>query len=318
MKASSIAALADRRITLEHLRAFVAVAETGSFQSAGREIYRSQSAVTQSLQKLEEYLNCQLLERRQGHVLGLTKPGVRLLPEVKEILGRLDNVVGNLQRPELKGHIALGIPDSFNTNQIQSAVARCTSMNKELKVQVTAGLSADLAEKLEQGLLDVVILQQHCNYAAPHCPSYQHVLLEERLHWVTDNWDNYRHLDELPLITFSEGCTSYRSAALEALAKAEKPYYFSFVSGSYESIRKAISSGFGVGVLPESEVGEKHVILTAEEGFPELPIVYVLLQTKSESRVIRQFCDMLKSLPDFSRKQRLDSQPKSGPYAALA
>lgn len=307
MTTITAAALADRRITLEHLRAFVAVADTGGFQSAGQEIYRSQSAITQSLQKLEEYLNCQLLERRKGHVLGLTDHGERFLPEIKEILGRLDNVVGIIQRPEMKGHIALGIPDSFNTTQIQSAVARCVAMNKGLKVQVTAGLSADLADKLEQGLLDVVILQQHCNYAAPNCPAYEHVLLEERLHWVTNNWESFRNLDELPLITFSDGCTSYRSAALEALAKDGRPYYFAFVSGSFESIRSAISSGFGVGVLPENEIDDKHVILTAEDGFPELPTVYVLLQTKSESRVIRQFCDLLKNLPDFNRKQKLDS-----------
>ena len=307
MTTITAAALADRRITLEHLRAFVAVADTGGFQSAGQEIYRSQSAITQSLQKLEEYLNCQLLERRKGHVLGLTDHGERFLPEIKEILGRLDNVVGIIQRPEMKGHIALGIPDSFNTTQIQSAVARCQAMNKGLKVQVTAALSADLSEKLEQGLLDVVILQQHCQFAAPSHPLYEHVLLEERLHWVTSNWDHFRHLEELPLITFAEGCTSYRSAALEALAKDGRPYYFSFVSGSYESIRSAISSGFGVGVLPENEIEENQVILTADDGFPELPKVLVLLQTKSESRVIRQFCDLLKNLPDFSRKHKLDS-----------
>lgn len=307
MNSSTLAVLADRRITLEHLRAFVAVAKTGGFQSAGQEIFRTQSAVTQSLQKLEEYLNCQLLERRKGHLLGLTDRGERLLPEVRDILSRLDNVVGIIQRPELKGHIALGIPDSFNTTQIQSAVARCVAMNRGLKVQVTAGLSADLAEQLEIGQLDVVILQQHCNYAGPYCPSYEEVLLEERLHWVTSNWAAFRDLEELPLITFSEGCTSYRAAALEALARDGRPYYFSFVSGSYESIRGAVSSGFGVGVLPESEIDEKHVILGAEEGFPELPTVYVILQTKSDSRVIRQFCDLLKGLPDFNRKQHLDA-----------
>lgn len=304
---STTAALADRRITLEHLRAFVAVADTGGFQSAAHKIYRTQSAITQSLQKLEEYLNCQLLERRKGHMLGLTDHGERFLPEVKEILGRLDSVVGIIQRPEMKGHIALGIPDSFNTTQIQSAVARCAAMNKGLKVQVTAGLSADLADKLEQGLLDVVILQRHCNYAAPNRPPYEHILLEERLHWVTGNWDNFRHLKELPLITFAEGCTSYRSAALEALAKDGRPYYFAFVSGSFESVRGAITSGFGVGVLPENEIDAKHTILTTEDGFPELPAVHVLLQTKSKSRVIRQFCDLLKNLPDFNRKRKLDS-----------
>lgn len=301
------AGLADRRITLEHLRTFVAVAETGGFQSAGQEIFRTQSAITQSLRKLEEYLNCQLLERRKGHVLGLTEQGSRLLPEVKAVLGRLDKILGIVQRPELKGHIALGIPDSFNTVQIQDAVARCAAMNKGLKIQVTAGFSSHLAEKLDQGRLDVVILQQHHLFISPYHPPYEHVLMEERLRWVTSDWEQFRYLEELPLITFTDGCTSYRPAALEALARNKRPYYFAFVSGSYDSIRSAVTSGFGVGVLPESEIDDRYVVLTADDGLPELPVVRVLLQSKSESPVIRQFCDLLRSLPDFNKTQRLDS-----------
>ncbi|UQZ89606.1 LysR family transcriptional regulator [Deltaproteobacteria bacterium Smac51] len=297
-------ALADRRITLEHLRAFVAVAETGGFQSAGQEIFRTQSAVTQSLRKLEEYLNCQLLKRRQGHLMGLTEEGLRLLPEVRGILGRLDSVLGIIQRPELKGHIALGIPDSFNTTQIQGAVARCAAMNKGLKIQVTTGFSSFLADKLDRGGLDVVILQRHCNYVSPYRPSYEHVLMEERLCWVSGGRDDFKSMEELPLITFSEGCTSYRPAMLESLAAVNRPYYLSFVSGSYESVRSAIISGFGIGVLPEKEIDDRYVILTDKDGLPELPAVSVVLQSKSESPVIRQFCDLLKSLPDFNKNHK--------------
>lgn len=299
------ASLADRRITLEQLRAFVAVAETGSFQKAGLGIFRSQSAVTQSLQKLEEYLSCQLFQRRKGHLLGLTDNGLRLLPEVKEILAKLDNAVSTIRKPELKGHIALGIPDSFNALPIRSAVAKCQAINKGLQVQVSAGLSADLAEKLEQGLLDVVIIQQHCNYKSPYRPPYEHVLWKERLHWVTKNWGDFKDQAELPLITFSESCTSYRTAALEALANDGRPYYFSFIGGSCDSIRDAILSGFGVAAVPESEICGQYTILTAEEGFPELPTVNALLQTKSDSRVILQFCDLLKNLPQFSTGRNL-------------
>ncbi|MDX5630372.1 MULTISPECIES: LysR family transcriptional regulator [unclassified Brenneria] len=71
--------LGDRRVTLEHLRAFVSIAEDGGFQRASEKLYRTQSAVTQSLRKLEEILGCRLLERRQGHIVGLTADGQRLL-----------------------------------------------------------------------------------------------------------------------------------------------------------------------------------------------------------------------------------------------
>lgn len=290
----------DRRITLEHLRTFVAVAESGGFQSAGKEINRTQSAVTQSLQKLEEFLSCQLLERRQGHVLGMTGEGERFLPEARAILARLDNVVGILRQPELKGHIALGIPDSFNTTELQSAISRCMSMNRGLRVQVRAALSAQLADMLEQGSLDMAILQEHAGYVCPHGRREQAVLKEERLFWVTSSREEFDPGADLPLVIFSEGCTSYRSAALHALEASGRAYFLSFVSSSYDSIRGAISAGFGVGVLPESEITGEHAILTREDGLPELPLVRVVLRVKSESPVIRQFSDLLLRLPEFN------------------
>lgn len=303
MSSSSMSALTDRRITLEQLRVFVAVFEAGGFQNAAHAVGRSQSAVTQSLQKLEEYLNCQLVERRKGHLLGLTGQGARLLPEAKEILGRLDNAISLIQRPDLSGKIALGIPDSFDTSSIQSAVARCAAMNKGLKVQVSTALSADLAAQMELGLLDVVILQQHRNYDAPYSPPYGHILREERLYWVCSKGSDFRQQDELPLVTFPGGCTAYRNAALEALRNAGRPYHFSFVSGSFESVRGAIAAGFGVGVLPESEIGHQHSILGAADGLPELPNVCLLLQTRSESPVVHHFYNFLRSLPEFNRGQ---------------
>lgn len=83
----------DRRITLEHLRIFVAVAEAGGFQDAGLHVHRTQSAVTQSIKRLEEYMRCRLLERGQGQHTSLTGEGVRFLPEAKEILARVDHAV---------------------------------------------------------------------------------------------------------------------------------------------------------------------------------------------------------------------------------
>ena len=82
--------LADTRsISLEHMRAFIAVAHSRSFQKAGEQLCRSQSAVTQSVKKLEAHLNCTLVERGNGHTFGLSPAGRRLLPELDRLLHAL-------------------------------------------------------------------------------------------------------------------------------------------------------------------------------------------------------------------------------------
>jgi DNA-binding transcriptional LysR family regulator len=75
----------DRRITLEQLRTLVSIVEVGGFQGASYQMHRTQSAVTQSLKKLEEILGCRLLERKQGHVAGLTPEGERFFSAAREI-----------------------------------------------------------------------------------------------------------------------------------------------------------------------------------------------------------------------------------------
>ena len=51
------------RLTLDQLRALIAVAETGSFSAAARRLGRVQSAVSQSIQSLEETLGIELFDR---------------------------------------------------------------------------------------------------------------------------------------------------------------------------------------------------------------------------------------------------------------
>ncbi|HEX5789606.1 MAG TPA: LysR family transcriptional regulator [Luteolibacter sp.] len=48
---------------LRQLKAFVAVADSGSFTLAARQLHLTQSAVSHSIRTLEDQLGCKLLER---------------------------------------------------------------------------------------------------------------------------------------------------------------------------------------------------------------------------------------------------------------
>lgn len=50
-------------ITLDQLRVFIAVADTGSFSAAARHVGRAQSAVSHAIAQLENQLDLQLFER---------------------------------------------------------------------------------------------------------------------------------------------------------------------------------------------------------------------------------------------------------------
>ncbi|HEY4073146.1 MAG TPA: LysR family transcriptional regulator [Herbaspirillum sp.] len=56
-------------INLRHLRAFIAVAETGGVSQAAKSIYRAQSAISRSIQELETALGVELFERKASGML---------------------------------------------------------------------------------------------------------------------------------------------------------------------------------------------------------------------------------------------------------
>lgn len=72
-------------MTLDQLRAFVAVAEDGSFSAAGRRLSRVQSAVSQSVQSLETGLGVQLFNRTLRTPV-LTEAGRTILVQARQVL----------------------------------------------------------------------------------------------------------------------------------------------------------------------------------------------------------------------------------------
>ena len=294
------AVITDRRITLEHLRAFCAVADSGGFNAAGLKLHRSQPSITLQIKKLEGLLNCQLFQRSHGHLAGLTAEGERLLPETRVILSRLDNLVSGLMRPELKGHISFGVPPQIRNAELQTAISGCMAMNKGLRIFLSAGQSGNLAESVEQGHLDVAIV---CQLVGEDTSTKNRlaVLLEEPLVWVCGKSDTISLEEEIPLVCFSEGCP-WRKASIAALQAAGLRYYHPYVSSSHESVCSAIAAGFGITAMAKSCIDtQAHRILGKKARLPELPHVQTVLLAKRNSETVRQFCDLIREIPMFSQ-----------------
>lgn len=76
-------------LTLDQLRIFIAVAETGSFRSAAARLQRVQSAISHSIANLEAELRVSLFDR-SGHRPELTPEGKTLLADARATVQRMD------------------------------------------------------------------------------------------------------------------------------------------------------------------------------------------------------------------------------------
>ena len=77
-----------KAVTIDQLRVFRQVAETGSFSAAARAMHRAQSAVTYAVQKLEDQAGVELFDR-SGYRPVLSEAGRALLPRAVRILEEL-------------------------------------------------------------------------------------------------------------------------------------------------------------------------------------------------------------------------------------
>ena len=78
-------------VTINQLRAFVAVCDQGSFSGAARELRRAQSAISHAIKALENAFDVQLFERDTRKAT-LTAAGRSLLPDARAVISRTEEM----------------------------------------------------------------------------------------------------------------------------------------------------------------------------------------------------------------------------------
>lgn len=77
------------RLSLDQLRVFAQVADSGSFLAAARALSRAQSAVSYAIGTLESQLSVRLFDR-SSYRPRLTAAGIELLRDARQVLGQVD------------------------------------------------------------------------------------------------------------------------------------------------------------------------------------------------------------------------------------
>jgi TolB-like protein/Flp pilus assembly protein TadD len=83
-------------LDVDLLRSFLLIAEGGSFTRAAERVGRTQSAVSQQMQRLESLVGHRLLVRGKGVDAQLTQQGLYLLGRARELISLNDDIVDSL------------------------------------------------------------------------------------------------------------------------------------------------------------------------------------------------------------------------------
>ncbi len=256
------------------LRSFVTIADTGSFTRSAKILFRTQSAITMQMQKLEEMLGCKLTYR-SGKRLGLTNEGQALLPYALQILRLNDELQAELGSMKRREEIRIGTSDDYAIMLLPELLSKFAFEYPNLEVIVNCSNRDQNLEKLKKGEIDVLL--------APVMIDEQmgETLRTERLVWIGAADTDIPQFEPVALTGFPVGCVC-RELMIRSLNECNRSWKIVYSSNSIVSIHAAIISGRGISAVEESTVPEGSKIIDGMFGLPKLPSVKIsILRNKT-------------------------------------
>lgn len=147
----------ERALTLEALRVMDAIERRGSFAAAAEELGRVPSALSYTMQKLEEELDVVLFDR-SGHRTKFTNVGRLLLEQGRDLLQAAEKLASNVEtlargwEPRLTIVTEALIPSEYLFPLVEKLAAKAAT-----QLSILTEVLAGAWEKLDEGQADIVI-----------------------------------------------------------------------------------------------------------------------------------------------------------------
>lgn len=147
----------ERALTLEALRVMDAIDRRGSFAAAADELGRVPSALSYTMQKLEEELDVVLFDR-SGHRTKFTNVGRMLLERGRILLEAADKLTTDAEALARgwETHITIVVEALIPTEKLFSLLDKL-ALKANTQVSLLTEVLAGAWERLEQGRADIVI-----------------------------------------------------------------------------------------------------------------------------------------------------------------
>lgn len=259
-----------RPLDLDAVRAFIRIAELGSFTRAAESLQMTQAGISLKLKRLEGRLGSRLVERTPRHV-ELSARGAAFIEHARELLEVHDRALSAVA--DIRQRLTIGISDHVAGPELPALIARMNAQDPQLLIEIRVGSSASLLQSYDRRELDTVIVRLHAER------NDGEVLAEEKFGWFAAPAWQPRAGEPLPLATLAEPC-GVRAMAGEFLDRAGVPWTEIFVGGGVATVAAAVMAGLGVAALAPRMLPFGAVDVGPRLGLPELPRLPVLLHTR--------------------------------------
>ena len=182
-------------MSIRHLRTLVAIHRYGSFVAAAERLGLTQSAVSQQMRALEAELGVELFDRH-GRSPQLNTDGREACERADKVLQQYQALGEGLGGQSVqRGTLSVGATYTIQVGSLAPVLARFKQTHPGVFLRVFRGMSADLAQRVEQGALDAVVTTGPPRIRASHCE--WHVLDYEPFYLVAPLSTHGQSLEQL-------------------------------------------------------------------------------------------------------------------------
>jgi DNA-binding transcriptional LysR family regulator len=245
---------------ISQLEVFLAVAREGGFSRAAARLYRTQSAVSQSIRKLESEIGEPLFDRSSREGL-LTDAGRVLQQYAERLLNLRDNAREALVelRELQQGKLVIGA-NEFTALYLLRVLAEFGRLHPAIRIMVQRSLGSRIPDD---------VLRHNCEFGVltydpedPELSSF--VVYSDELILVVPPThplarENRVSIRQLGAESFVAHIVSspYREKVIQAFRKHKTPLHMGIELPTLQAIKRFVAMGSGVAFLPEISVEDE-------------------------------------------------------------
>jgi DNA-binding transcriptional LysR family regulator len=247
---------------LDDLRALVEFAQAGSIAGAANRLFRTPSAVTRQVQRLEAALGAKLLDRSVKPPR-LNSLGHRVVEQGRHVLQQTEALKSLASRDaEPDGLLRIGLSHALAEGTLIEPIQALTEKYPKVRLQLSSALTGELINRLLAGELDVAAVLLAEGRTAP-LPLLTNIIARDRMEIVQGAAGNvdadWKSLGRAPWVLNPPGCI-LRASLIDRMERAGFTPMISAEVHNMHMQLAFVQSGYGVGLLPARFIVRNHSI----------------------------------------------------------
>jgi len=251
---------------LDDLHALVEFALAGSMAGAADRLFRTPSAVTRQLQRLEAALGAELLDRSVKPPR-LNSLGSKVLEQARDLLQRTEALKSLASRDaEPHGLMRIGLAHPLAEGTLVEPIRALTETYPKVRLLLLSERTPELFSRLNAGELDVAVVPLPEGKTAPP-PLLTNIIATDRVEIVQSAAGNvdgdWKSLGRAPWVLNPPGCF-LRAGLIDRMGLAGLTPMIAAEIHNMHLQLAFVQSGYGVGLLPARFIAANNSLHTVQ------------------------------------------------------